>query len=310
MWARPVFVAVILVLTACSSPAPLAADASPVADDGPGGVVAAANYCEQISDFFCDFYLRCGRTAAQSKAECLQTFEESCNSNFEGAYQELEALGLLALSADGIASCRTHLEGVVCEQQLNELSGPCAGMWIGSQDSGAACGLDTEFFVCKPDNDCVLDLSFCGTCRPRVALGNSCTPIEESCGQEGFCQDGTCVARKLPGESCLDLDRCTVGSRCEQGICQPPTFVALGDACDTRLRCPYQSACIDGLCQSSARLGESCSASLPCAAGYCGDQGLCQEPLAEGASCQGSAWCRSGLCVDQQCQARPSACLR
>ena len=112
----------------------------------------AVDYCEAIEPFFCDFYVRCGRMAVADVASCKDAFLTSCNAVFEPRYVELEAAGLLALDLDGIAACEAHLETVACDQQIQELDGPCGTMWVGQQPAGASCGLDVEFFVCAPGN--------------------------------------------------------------------------------------------------------------------------------------------------------------
>ena len=55
------------------------------------GVARAVDYCESIVDFFCPFYLRCGRIAESDLASCRQTFLETCNAVYEPRYVALEA---------------------------------------------------------------------------------------------------------------------------------------------------------------------------------------------------------------------------
>ena len=292
-----------LLLGACKSDEGGASnvDAQPV-------TLAASDYCESISDFFCDFYLRCGRMHAADKAECLSNFNESCNSKFEGAYVDLEEQGFLRLNADGLAACEAHLDEVACERQVYELAGPCGGLWEGLVPAGGSCGLDVEFFVCDSQSECVLGLDFCGTCRPLVERGAACVPGESTCGAAGFCDEGVCKARKENGEACGEADRCFAGSSCDAGFCTGPDFVALGDDCDRDNRCPYMSECIAGTCQVAVLQGEACSASQPCGTGFCGE-GVCRAPLADGSLCTGASQCSSGLCREGTCNPRPSACL-
>ncbi len=96
----------------------------------------AADYCESIVDSFCAFYLRCGRMDVDSVEACHAPFLESCNAVFEPQYVELEALGLLSLSEEGLAACEQHLADVACEQQIFELTGPCSQIWAGTQAAG------------------------------------------------------------------------------------------------------------------------------------------------------------------------------
>lgn len=291
-----------LLLGACKGEdASVSVDAQPVA-------LTASDYCESISGFFCDFYLRCGRMHAADKAECLTNFDESCNSKFEGAYVDLEEKGFLKLNAGGIAACETHLADVACEQQVFELSGPCSGLWEGLVPVGGSCGLDVEFFVCEGQSECVLGLDFCGTCRSLVNLGDTCVPGENTCGALGFCEAGVCRARKKNGEACVEGDRCVAGSSCDAGFCTGPAFVALGDDCDRDHRCPYMSECIAGTCEAAVLQGQACSATLPCGTGFC-SEGVCGSPNADGSVCSSPSQCESGLCSEGTCTARPSACL-
>ena len=267
----------------------------------------ASDYCEAIEPFFCPFYLRCGRMDVATAAECKDAFLTSCNGIFEPRYVDLEAAGLLALDVAGIESCRQHLETVACDQQIQELTGPCADMWRGQQPQGADCGLDVESFVCSPGTECVLRLDFCGDCRPLVAVGMPCVAGTDTCGSDGFCDTGTCVARVRNGDPCAPSDRCMTGSLCASGMCTPPSFVARGEACDQRNRCPYLTACIGGTCQATAGPGEPCGADGGCELGFC--EGVCQDPRPSGEPCTRAGQCSSGLCDGVTCQARPSACI-
>ena len=268
----------------------------------------AADYCEAIEPFFCDFYVRCGRMDVTTVDACKTAFLTSCNAVFEPRYVDLEAAGLLSLDLDGITACREHLATVACDQQIQELSGPCADMWRGLQPAGASCGLDVESFVCTPDTECVLGLNLCGTCRPVVPVGMSCDPATQTCGAEGFCDNGTCRARVRNGDACGPTDRCLTGSVCDNGICTPPSFVARGASCDARHRCPYLTACIGGTCQPTASVGGACTNDGSCELGFC-DAGTCQLPRGDGEMCDRAAQCATGLCVGNACQPRPSACI-
>lgn len=267
----------------------------------------ASDYCEAIEPFFCTFYVRCGRMDVATAAACKPAFLASCNAVFEPRYVDLEAAGLMALDEDGIERCRQHLDTVACEQQIQELDGPCADMWRGQQAAGERCGLDVEYFVCAPETECVLGLDFCGDCRPRVEVGMACTPGTDTCGTDAFCDAGTCRARVRNGDPCGPDDRCMTGSVCESGTCTPPSFVGRGEACDSRRRCPYLTACIAGTCQPTAATGEPCASDAACELGFC--DGTCQEPRASGDPCERASQCSTGLCDGATCQPRPSSCI-
>jgi hypothetical protein len=278
-------------------------------DPGPSTPSGAIDYCEAIEPFFCDFYVRCGRMDVDTAAACKAPFLASCNAVFEPRYIDLESAGLLALDVDGIDRCRQHLETVACDQQIQELTGPCADMWRGQQATGESCGLDVESFVCAPGSECVLGLDFCGDCRPLVEVGNTCVPGTDTCGNEAYCDGSICRARVRNGEACGSADRCLTGSVCDNAICTPPAFVAAGETCDQRHRCPYLTACISNTCQPTAATGAACTTDGTCELGFCNASSVCEAPRANGGSCDRASQCSSGLCDGTTCQARPSACI-
>ena len=211
--------------------------------------LSAAGYCEAIVDFFCDFYLRCGRMAVGSIQQCHEVFLETCNDRYEERYVRLEEAGLLSLSAEGTAACHEHLDSVTCAAQIRDLHGPCATMWVGGQDVGDACGIDIESFVCGADATCVLDFSFCGTCEPLIPTGESCGDADGACGPSDACREDVCVRRREVGEPCSNLAPCVLGVQCVGGVCDGPSFVGEGAGCSGSRRCPYMTRCIAGICQ-------------------------------------------------------------
>lgn len=301
-------------LAACTpSNLPLT-DAGPTGDDGgaSSGPVAAAEYCERIEPFFCDFYVRCDRMAGVTTTEeCRAIFREQCNARYEQRYTSLAEAGLLELRAEGIAACREHLGDVACEEQIRDLDGPCGAMWSGKQPVGGTCGLDVESLICAPGSACVLGLDFCGECRPLVNDGDACgaaTDAGVTCGPSASCDDGACTARVPVGEACTPDDRCVIGARCEDGVCQAPTYVGPGESCDAVRRCQYKSHCEAGVCREDAMLDESC-ATTSCASGWCGVDDVCKALLDDGATCASSAQCTSGLCIEGQCRGLPGPCF-
>jgi hypothetical protein len=279
---------------------------------GGGGATAprAADYCEATVDFFCDYYVRCGRMIAATVEECRATFLETCNARYEPRYVDLEDAGLLTLSGAGIEACRAHLATVACAEQLTDLMGPCRSMWVGTQAPGAPCGMDVESFTCAPGAVCVVGMDLCGTCEVAAAEGGACGE-GATCGDELACVEGHCVARAEVGAPCSDAAPCVVGAGCTGGVCVGPVVVGEGDACDVDHRCPYRSACIGKTCVRAALLGEDC-AGRTCASGRCvaanGAQ-TCEPLLEDGAACESPLDCRSASCVAGACHALPDACI-
>ena len=298
---------------ACGANPPAPDAGTPDASGGPpklSGPQPAVDYCESTADFFCDFYLRCGRIVAASVTECRATFLETCNNRYESRYVDLEDAGLLRLFGEGMEACKAHLATVACERQGSELAGPCAQMWVGTQPEGAPCGLDVESFTCAPGTACVLGLNLCGTCRHLLAVGDRCGD-GGTCGSEAACVDGTCVERRQLSESCSATEPCVVGASCSAGTCTGPAIVAEGEACDAAHRCPYRSSCINGRCVRSALLGEDC-AGRACASGRCANTGtseLCVPLIETGNTCSAALECRSASCVGGVCRRLPDACF-
>lgn len=305
-----------LAVAGCPTPPHVVVDAGPEpgSDAGftPGGV-DPTTYCESIVDFFCPFYLRCGRMAVADVDACRPVFLEACNARFEPTFVSLANAGLLELSQDGIDACKAHLDSVQCDQQVQDLDGPCSTMWVGKQAAGKPCAFDNESFTCAPGTACVLDPTFCGTCERVVDDGASCTETSVTCATTSSCDQQTfqCLARKKPGESCDAANRCVLGAICDNAVCVAPSYVGVGDACDFSHRCPFASQCIQGTCTASVELGASCSASVPCDSGFCsaGQDGTCEPLVAQGAPCSNSAQCQTGVCDSTACKVVPSACF-
>jgi hypothetical protein len=277
-----------------------------------GDELPASDYCEQAVDVFCPYYVRCKRMAVADVATCRKVFLETCNGRYEPVYAALAAAGELRLSASGLARCKAHLASVDCAAQIFDLDGGCDAMWVGRAAVGDPCGTGIQGLICAPGGACVLDLSFCGSCKAVAAPGQACgSAAGTTCVASEFCDSTTkrCVARKAVGQSCGADDRCMLGASCKGGSCAGPTIVSVGDNCDQANRCPYLSSCIGGVCTQSALLGQSCGAQAACAAGRC-EQGSCVALRAAGESCLGGAECLSGSCSPSAgCGELLGACL-
>lgn len=269
--------------------------------------LAPGDYCETIVDFFCPYYVRCGRMGGVQEVErCREVFVETCNSVYEPYYTALAEEGWLELDPQGIEACRQHLAGVQCQAQLQDLDGGCGQMWRGLRPVGAACGLGLESFVCQEGATCRIGTDFCGTCVAAGGVGEPCAE-GNSCATGAACVEGSCVARSAPGQPCSAQQPCVVGASCEEGVCRGFSVVGLGDACDRALRCPYKSECVQGFCVEAALQGEPCT-EAGCASGVCA-QGVCEAPVQVGGPCREDAQCLSGLCAQGLCSNTLSACV-
>ncbi|MBI1945530.1 MAG: hypothetical protein HYS27_07530 [Deltaproteobacteria bacterium] len=279
------------------------------ADPVDAGSTGADGYCEDIVDFFCAFYLRCGRMAVADEAACRPVFLEACNARYEPSYAALEAAGLLTLSSAGVGQCRAHLESAACDQVQLELQGPCGAMWLGTQPADAPCGFDVETFTCAPGTLCVIDLTLCGRCTTVVADGESCSGADVTCGADSFCNEqGLCAARKPAGEACGTGDRCVLGTTCTDATCVGPSYTTVGEPCDFATRCPYASRCLGGVCVAAVGLGGTCGPGAPCDSGWC-DDGTCAPLYAQSEPCTDDEQCQTGACAADGCAPHPSVCF-
>ncbi len=301
---------VVFVVVACPAPPSIAVGngEGEGESDGEDDAVPATRYCEELAPIFCPFYLRCGRMAVDDEAACRVAFAESCEAAFEPRFTPLAAAGLLQLTQAGLDACAAHISASSCDEQLLELSGPCAQVWQGNVAAGGACGLDADSFVCAPGTFCALDLSLCGVCEVVRELGTACDDDASACGPAGFCDGGVCVARGAVGDACSDDSvPCVLPARCDGAVCREPAVVAVGDACDFAQRCPYRSRC-DDVCVATAGHGGSCATDDDCDAGFC-DGGVCVAVFAAGDACVDDVECAAG-CADDVCQEFTSACVR
>jgi len=115
-----------------------------------------------------------------------------CNARYEPQYAR-SYRPACSSSRRGVQACVAHLAAVKCEQQLKDLDGPCADMWIGRQAAGKPCGFDVQSLVCDAASECTLSLTLCGTCRKVVPAGASCSGGDLSCGA-----GATCLGANVP----------------------------------------------------------------------------------------------------------------
>ena len=201
---------------------------------------------------------------AHEMAECMQNVSdvEAGLMEFDGSKVDacIDAFDAF------LAQCRVPLADLV--RNLQSLR-PCAGVWTGQKDIGAACTRGAE---CKPSADantftncsdqgrcqrvtivgngdgCNLtgdDVRICAdglycdtqlvgnaTCKQAVAVGQSCDPLQQDCSLGAYCAIGSqsCDAAHGAGEDCVVFSQCESLS-CTGGQCDPAEPIVGGQEC-------------------------------------------------------------------------------
>jgi hypothetical protein len=134
--------------------------------------------------------------------------------------------------------------------------------------------------------------------------GERCDFAYRPCGDDGYCESGSCVHTGRVGEPCVDAP-CEQELACVAGLCDVPS--PLGAACDDDSACDG-GWCIEGRCAAFVRLGGSCQIDADCAVGVrCDERSVCvpgsRDACAEDADCGRDRFC-AGLYV-AHCEAIP-----
>lgn len=99
--------------------------------------------------------------------------------------------------------------------------------------SGAGCSLEgDDLRICEPGLYCDVQLAGVATCKPAVAVGQSCDPLAQDCGLGNYCEASSqsCVKARPVGEDCLLALQCESLS-CTGGQCDPVEPVVDGADC-------------------------------------------------------------------------------
>ena len=238
---------------------------------------------------------------------------------------------------DGLGGCTTDNNTALCDDL-----DPCT---VNDQCKEGSCSGFVVDCECQSDTDCALleDGDLCnGTLFcDQSKLPYLCAVLPEtvvSCpeppaGPDSICQAAACepttgectLEPAHSGFACEDSDGCTVGDKCEAGLCMSgPSAVCMDDnpctddSCDPGAGClfaPNQASCFDGdlcttsdgcangICQPGAPLNcddgnpctdDSCDPSTGCV--HADNQGNCND----GNACTIDDHCQAGLCVADQ----------
>ena len=165
--------------------------------------------------------------------------------------------------------------------------------------------------ACESPRRCVYGRDFKPQCTMPQPEGAPCVAQYGGCEDGLFCQrppssSGTWVCSKLgaAGVACTDHDGCAhkAGLRCIAGVCDVPTFVATGAACDFEGR-----FCENGHCQYPMPVPlPPTPPGTPTCKAFLDEGSPCDDALSFEPECRFPAKCRSGQCRlpgDAQCRA-------
>lgn len=240
-------------------------------------------------------------------AACETRLGLSCN-------QRAKAPGT-SFNATKIEACAAEYDALACADFYSpDLCKPTAG----SLADGAVCG---DHFQCK-STFCDSPNGMCGTCAPRLALGDSCVSNPDQC-ELGLVCDSTCQTPVALNGGCSSSAQCEAGLRCTtMNMCakQPSK---LGDPCDyINVGCDLAAGlwCDSGsstcIAIDLAQPGQSCSVAAGsytmCAAGALCYNQSCVATVADGTTCDGTGNppCESQAeCINGKCQVfDPASC--
>lgn len=296
--------------------------------------VALEDIPEESGSLICETIETCGglTLAAFIGPDCEGQFSESFEQGSVPRWEELIARGTVTYDPAKAAECLDAQRALGCDLTFSVQPAACTEIFIGTIDTGGACGTDEE---CAGDAYC--DGAACpettGACAPRKANGAACSGSNEC--QAGLgCQMGTCrvassnrdgACEGTTGLGCPFDQLCSGSSGTEPGVCtdiDALTTAALGEDCNPQgleRLCQVGLSCaavgIEGLgadfdCVEPVGAGEACFIGFPsmCPEGlYCtampgptgGFEGTCDPLPTEGMPCaetMGSApQCAAGL---------------
>jgi hypothetical protein len=244
----------------------------------------------------------------------------------------------------GMGSCGPTLPchgGAVCHDGHCEApdlgSGHGGNGGVDGSVDGAAGDLgSTSDMAGIVDFASTIDFASNTTDLAHVATCGACNTPPDAChGQQGTCQNGSCVYTFVDGAPCDDHDPCTVADTCMNGGCfgrpkvcnTPPANACISTT--SLLTYDSQGTCSGGLCVyashdtvcSGACMNDKCTndacGSITCntppsvcyaTSGSCAN-GSCTYPFANGTGCNDANPCTTNdMCSGGVCQGTPLVC--
>lgn len=336
-------------LAACEAPKTIELDREPGAEgegEGEEGVVGIDDVVAAWDEVACGLYACAHRTrvtddicalAADAHGAPAGTirFASDTIAAGRGTFDVVTGAACLAViaSMDGfVDDCFGENADTFAAAFGEAFAASCGALVVGVVEEDAACVDDSE---CADGLQCLRDSEFEGcarSCRPRLAVNDSCVEHRADCDDDGVCNGEVCVARALTatGGQCFNHDEC-VSQRCYDFVCQEKS-VRDGE-CVEEGDCQFGQFCrplppstgLQGVCQDHAAAGEACGFAVRCSgnqacAGFSikhsgGNQdGVCQAVIADvGDACvpvaAGFDDGDTGCYADLVCDADTSTCV-
>jgi hypothetical protein len=241
--------------------------------------------------------------------ECLDQSSAFEGGKLAAARREREravVAGRASINIPAFTQCLADTSRSLCNTA--QFSVACAARFTGTIGDGGSCYTDVE--CTSPGATCVAtcaDACCLGTCRPKVALGETCDTAT-SC-EPGLRCDQRCFSGDI-GTACTDDGQCDSNAWCDADVCRAD--FAPGADCTNPLQCGGETSCISltigsslGRCLRISHAGDRCD--YYCRGNlYCDASGTCREMRGLGQSCSGSAPCGGvdTICSSGQCVLR------
>jgi hypothetical protein len=307
---------------------------TPVRPDaaGDGSLADILSSCSAYAQSYCSRFLACASVRFHVSYGTLDTCERRIAEFCPFEFNAIEA----KLTPRFLGNCAQAISGQSCSEWLTSIPPACVS--LGTLTDGAGCEYDSQ---CQSGFCSRATLSWCGVCRTRFKLGETCDPHQRSCEMgllcAGYCQAtdaGTCASVSWKcaapggeGNTCVAAEECARGLICLQGKCETPsqaqqTCRATSDCDATKdLYCIASGGGNICAAVSYASTGQACdypngvicSTQGSCLGptGASASQGTCGPIANDGQSCDSLRPCLPPvLCVSGVCRGPvpPSSC--
>ena len=184
------------------------------------------------------------------------------------------AAGSLRYDAAAAASCTSgwSCDDLVSDNEDFFYEGRCADVFDGTVAAGGECSQPAD--CAGSDVTCSFDGGTCpGTCRPAVALGQTCQ-LAEDCSTSGGSQRVVCSYGDNDGSCKLEVLATPAGEGAGCGVVEAADMTRT--PCAQGHHCVIPDDAATGTCVKDAAPGAACSGNPGCVVGYVCVAGTCQ----------------------------------